>query len=200
MTEFNTYPYAASSREEANGRPLYNAGASEIASKRTSQRIRDDEPQGPGDFYPRSEAGDRSVPQWLAIASCAAAIAMLVPVTLYQSGLIGRLPEPPGSAFQADRLTQAPSAKPFGIPDGYLGLASYGVTLGLLLSERRTPVMNIARHAKLGLDGVMAGVNVGRQVKQGKYCSWCLGTAAATGAMLWFGYLAGKKRRESMAA
>jgi hypothetical protein len=196
MTEFNTYPYAAASREEAMGRPPYNAGASEVASKRTADLIRDNEPQGPGEMHGEI----RSTPQWLAIASCAAAIGTLVPITLYQSGVIGNLPEPPGSAFQADRLTKAPSARPFGIPDGYLGLASYGVTLGLLLSQRRTPVMNIARHAKLGLDGLVAGVNVGRQVKQGKYCSWCLGTAAATGAMLWFGYLAGKQRREARAA
>lgn len=140
---------------------------------------------------------ERSLPQWLAIAGCTAAIATLVPVALYQSGAIPHLPDPPGSRFDSDRLTTGPGSKPLGIPDSYLGLASYGTTLALLLSQRRTPIMNVARHAKLGLDATMAGTKAAGQLRKGKYCSWCLGTAAATGAMLWFGYLAGKKRRQA---
>jgi hypothetical protein len=73
---------------------------------------------------------------------------------------------------------------------------SYGTTLALLLSQSRSRQMNVARHAKLGLDAAMAGSKVAGQVRKGRYCSWCLGTAASTGAMLWFGYRAGKLRRE----
>uniref|UniRef100_A0A7V4XRZ6 Vitamin K epoxide reductase family protein n=1 Tax=Acidobacterium capsulatum TaxID=33075 RepID=A0A7V4XRZ6_9BACT len=145
----------------------------------------------------RGSAGERrSVPQWLMIASCVAAIGTLVPVALYQSGVIEHLPEPPGGRFDSDRLTMAKGSRPLGIPDSYLGLASYGTTLGLLLSPSRSPAMNVARHAKLGLDAAMAATKVAGQVRKGRYCSWCLGTAAATAAMMWFGYRAGKLRRE----
>lgn len=142
----------------------------------------------------------RSLPQWLTIASCAAAIAALVPVALYQTALIDHLPDPPGRRFQSDDVTLEPGTHPWGIPDSYLGLASYGTTLALLLSQKETPLMNVARHAKLAVDGAMAGTKVVGQIRKGRYCSWCLGTAAATGAMLWFGYLAGKKKREARAA
>jgi hypothetical protein len=144
----------------------------------------------------RSSADERSAPQWLMIASCVAAMGTLVPVALYQSGVIEHLPDPPGVLFDSDRLTMTQGSRPMGIPDSYLGLASYGTTLGLLLSPSRSPAMNVARHAKLGLDAAMAGTKVVGQVRKGRYCSWCLGTAAATAAMMWFGYRAGKLRRE----
>ena len=140
---------------------------------------------------------ERSRPQWLAIASCVAAIGTLVPVALYQSGAIEHLPDPPGWRFDSDRLTMAPGSRPLGIPDSYLGLASYGTTLALLLSPARDPLMNAARHAKLGLDAAMAASKVAGQVRKGRYCSWCLGTAGATAAMLWLGYRAGRLRREA---
>lgn len=155
-------------------------------------------------FYGAGRGGrqkdERSLPQWLAIASCAAAIGTLIPVALYQSGAIAHLPDPPGRRFDSDRLTTGPGSRPLGIPDSYLGLASYGATLALLLSPRRTPLMNVARHAKLGLDAAMAGTKAAGQLRKGRFCSWCLGTAAATGAMLWFGYRAGKQRREERVA
>jgi hypothetical protein len=142
-------------------------------------------------------AEERSLPQWFMIASCAAAIGTLIPVALYQSGTIKHLPDPPWWRFDSDQLAMAEGSRPLGIPDSYLGLASYGMTLGLLLSPGRSTAMNVARHAKLGLDAAMAGTKAVGQVRKGRYCSWCLGTAAATAAMLWFGYRAGKLRRET---
>lgn len=144
-----------------------------------------------------SEQKDKSsLPRRLAIASCAAAMGTLVPVALYQSGVLSHLPDPPGRQFDSDSLTEGPGSKPLGIPDSYLGFASYGATMALLLSQRRSVPMNLARHVKLGMDAAISGTKVARQIRKGKYCSWCLGTAAATGAMLWLGYLAGKQQRE----
>jgi uncharacterized membrane protein len=119
-------------------------------------------------------------------------------VALYQAGAIDHLPDPPVGGFRSEWVTNSRAARLFGIPDGYVGLASYAATLGLLASQRRTPAMNLARHAKLAVDATVAGVHTVRQLRSGRYCSWCIGTAAATGAMLWFGYLAGKRRRNEL--
>jgi len=45
-----------------------------------------------------------------------------------QVGAIDHLPDPPGSVFASDRITKSKSAYPLGIPDGILGLTSYGAT------------------------------------------------------------------------
>ena len=129
---------------------------------------------------------DRYASSTLALAACGTALATLVPITLYQTGVIPSLPDPAGSVFASETITSSKDAHPLGIPDGVLGLASYGVTLSLLLLSRRNMLARRALGAKLVLDGSMAGFNVVRQVVSfGKLCSWCTGTALATFAMVW---------------
>ena len=50
-------------------------------------------------------------------------------ISLYQTGLVKHLPEPPLGLFDADRVDAAADAYPLGVPDATLGLVSYGVTL-----------------------------------------------------------------------
>lgn len=123
------------------------------------------------------------------MAACGAAMAALVPVLLHQVGVVEHLPDPPGELFDSDEITESKAAHPMGVPDALLGLASYGVTMGLMLGARRCRVMRPALKAKLAMDGGMAGFNVVRQVVQfGKVCSWCTGTAAATAVMVAYGF------------
>jgi uncharacterized membrane protein len=122
---------------------------------------------------------------WVAIAAATAAVATLVPVALYQGGAIEELPDPPGEWFDSERITSGKSAHPLGIPDSYLGLASYGLTLLLLVKARKSKVARVLLGAKLDADGSMAAVNFGRQVVSfHKLCSWCSGTALATAVMV----------------
>ena len=72
----------------------------------------------------------------LTAATCAAVVT-LIPVVAHQIGAIDHLPDPPGSIFASDRITESKSAFPLGIPDGILGMTSYGVTLGLSCPQRR---------------------------------------------------------------
>lgn len=119
-----------------------------------------------------------------AIAACSVALATLVPVTLYQIGVLKRLPDPPGDVFDSERITMSKVAHPGGIPDGLLGLASFATTMGLLLAARRRPTVRVVLGAKLSLDVGVAGFNAIRQVVRfGKLCSWCTGTALAAGTM-----------------
>ena len=127
---------------------------------------------------------DRTV----ALVGCSLALGALVPVALYQSDLMDQLPDPPGRIFDSERITSSKTAHPFGIPDSYLGLASYGTTLGLVLLAGKSPWARRLLGAKLVGDAGFASFNAVRQVVRfGKLCSWCSGTALATAAIVYGG-------------
>ncbi len=124
----------------------------------------------------------------LLLGACCTALATLVPVSLYQAGVLGHLPDPPCSLFDSQRITTSKAAHPFGIPDGPLGLASFGATLALILLAKRHPNAKKILGAKLTLDASAAAFNACRQVISfGKLCSWCTGTALAAGIMVYAG-------------
>ncbi len=136
-----------------------------------------------GDAILSSGSGDK-----LLIAGCCTALATLVPVTLYQTGALHRLPDPPFGVFDSEQITMSHAAHPLGIPDGVLGLASFGTTLALTLLARRHDGARKLLGAKLILDASAAAFNAGRQVVGfGKLCSWCTGTALAAGVMAYGG-------------
>ncbi len=122
------------------------------------------------------------------LAACGAAIATLTPVVLHQLGVIEHLPDLPGAVFASDAITESKMAHPLGVPDGLLGLASYGTTLALAVAAPRSAAVRRALGAKLLADGGAAGFNAVRQVVRfRKLCSWCMGTVAATAVMVWAG-------------
>lgn len=124
----------------------------------------------------------------LVLSACGAAIATLVPVALHQAGVIRHLPDPPSAIFDSDRITESEMAHPLGIPDGWLGLASYGATFALAVFEGRCVVVRRALGAKLLLDASAAAFNASRQVVRfRRLCSWCTGTALATAVMVYAG-------------
>jgi uncharacterized membrane protein len=124
----------------------------------------------------------------LLIAACCTALATLVPVALYQTGMLKRLPDPPFGVFNSERITKSKAAHPFGIPDSLLGLASFATTLALILLARRRPDAKRLLGAKLTLDLSAAVFNASRQVISfGELCSWCTATALAAGGMAYSG-------------
>jgi hypothetical protein len=124
----------------------------------------------------------------LLIVSSCAALATLLPVVLYQTGVVSDLPDPPLRIFNSPRITQSSAAHPFGIPDSLLGVASFGITLTLALVARRHDGVKTALGAKLALDASAAAFNAGRQVVCfGQLCSWCTLTAMATAVMAYAG-------------
>jgi hypothetical protein len=76
-------------------------------------------------------------------------------------------------------------------------MASYGVTLALLLASRPSrPIVNKMLRAKLALDATMAIRKVRRQISDhGRLCSWCLGAAAATAGIVYFARKAREQER-----
>jgi uncharacterized membrane protein len=122
------------------------------------------------------------------IACCGGAMASLVPVALFQFKAIRNLPDPPGSLFDSERITTSRAAFPLDIPDGALGLVSYGTTLALLVADTPSrPILHKVVQAKLLLDGGIAVTNAVRQfVRFKKVCSWCMGTVLGTAGMLYW--------------
>ncbi len=124
----------------------------------------------------------------LLFGACCSALATLVPVALYQTGVISRLPDPPMSVFESERITMSKAAHPLGIPDALLGLISFSATLTLAILARRSRTARSLLGAKLALDASAAVFNAGRQVFSfGGLCSWCTGTAISAGVMAYAG-------------
>jgi uncharacterized membrane protein len=121
----------------------------------------------------------------IAVTAAATALATLVPVALYQGKVIDVLPDPRGPWFDSEKVTDSKSAHPLGIPDSFLGLASYSITIALLVASRNSILARRGLRVKLIADGSLAAFNFGRQlISFHKLCSWCSGTAVATAFMV----------------
>jgi hypothetical protein len=85
-------------------------------------------------------------------------------VAAHQLGLLPHLPDPPVSVFDSDRIFELKVAHPWGIPDGLLGLGSYGATLTLVLLTRRDEKWNGLQSLKRKADASAASFNLCRQI------------------------------------
>jgi uncharacterized membrane protein len=105
-------------------------------------------------------------------------------IGLYQSRLVGRLWCPLlGDGCQA--VADAPFAHPYGIPDGYLGAALYGLIVALVLvshGQRWTWIALLV----LGVFATYANVKgVYDMAKLGAFCTYCLFATATPPLLLW---------------
>lgn len=116
-------------------------------------------------------------------------IASMGIITLYQTGIIKHLPEPPG--FDADKVDASAEAYAWlATPDAALGLGSYAATLGLAAMggpdrASQQPWIPLALAAKTLFDAAQAGkLTVDQWTKHKAFCSYCLVAAGATFAAL----------------
>jgi len=114
-------------------------------------------------------------------------------IALYQMGIIKHLPEPPLPRLDADRVDASPEAySRFATPDGFLGLGSYAMTMGLAAMgdkdrARTQPWIVLALAAKVAFDTSQAvRLTVDQATKQKAFCFWCLLSAACTFATVPF--------------
>lgn len=121
------------------------------------------------------------------IASSLLAAGAMMPIALYQTGLIRHLPEPPLPWLDADTIDAAPEAyEILAVPDAILGIGSYAVTAALAAAggERRLEQMQwlpFALAAKVAIDAAYAGkLTIDQWTRHRAFCSWCLLGAAAS--------------------
>jgi uncharacterized membrane protein len=119
-----------------------------------------------------------------AIALAAVSAGAMLYVGLYQSRAVNRLWCPiveDGCQAVAD----APFARPFGIPDGYIGVALY-LLIGLLLFlpiETLWIWISLLALAALAVAANLLGVL--DMIKLGSFCVYCLATTLASPFLLW---------------
>lgn len=117
-------------------------------------------------------------------------------ISLYQTGVVKHLPEPPLPGLDADRVDASDEAyQRFSTPDAVLGLGSYALTMALAEvggqdRARKQPWLPLGLAGKIGFD--LAQVVRMTRIQWTKYrafCFWCLVSAAATvaSAVLTFG-------------
>lgn len=112
-------------------------------------------------------------------------------ITLYQMGIIKRMPEAALPYLNADKVDASEEAYArLAMPDGALGIVSYAVTLALASMAgpdraRTRPLIPLALTAKAAVDAIQAGqLTVDQWVRHRAFCSWCLLTAGITFAVL----------------
>jgi uncharacterized membrane protein len=108
-------------------------------------------------------------------------------ITLYQTGLLSRLPDLPLRRFDARKVNGSAQAYDrLDTPDAALGLASYATTLVLAAMggrgrARRQPWIPLLLMAKVVLDALEAArLTRDQWTKHRAFCAWCLAAAAAT--------------------
>lgn len=120
----------------------------------------------------------------LAYALAASSAAAMLYVGLYQSRAIQHLWCPVfGRGCQA--VADAPFARPFGIPDGYIAAVLYGIILVLLLGpvEKRwiwIPLLILGSLATLA-----NALGVRDMARLGDFCFYCVLTSVASPILLW---------------
>ena len=115
------------------------------------------------------------------------ASASMALITLYQTGLIRHIPEPPLPLLNADEVDASAEAYGrFGTPDAVLGLGSYAATMGLAAMggpdrHRTMPWIPFALAGKMAFDVANAGrLFVDQWTKHKAFCFWCVIAAGAT--------------------
>src|SRR5260370_29949560 len=125
----------------------------------------------------------------IAFGVAAVSAAAMIYVGLYQSRLVGRLLCPIFGGG-CEGVADAPFARPFGIPDGYIGAVLYVVVLALLFA----PPVRWVWIALLGLSAAATLANivgVYDMMNFGGDCFYCLPTTGFSPLLLWAGWAEG---------
>ena len=104
-------------------------------------------------------------------------------ISLYQTGIIRHLPDPPHPIFDSDKINASEDAYQFGAPDGPISAVAYATSM-LLASAAgsdktgRKPVLDVALGATVAGNAVGAAYYLFNMIfKQKKICPYCVAGA-----------------------
>ena len=121
----------------------------------------------------------------LAMLLSGASSGAMLYIGLYQSRIVERL-WCPLNGQGCEAVADATFARPFGVPDGYIGAVLYAIILALLFVPLGQRWPSIALFV-LGMLAVAANViGVYDMSRLGSFCTYCLLTAGASPLLLWF--------------
>jgi len=121
--------------------------------------------------------------RFIAFGISAVSAAAMLYVGLYQGRFVGRL-ICPIFADGCEGVADAPFARPFGVPDGYIGAVLYALIAVLLLA----PTGRGIRFALLALSGLATVANiigVRDMMNLGSFCFYCVTTTVLSPVLLW---------------
>jgi uncharacterized membrane protein len=117
------------------------------------------------------------------VLAALSAAAMLY-VGLYQSRAVQHLWCPIfGKGCEA--VANAPFARPFGIPDGYVATVLYGLILVLLLGPVERLWIWVPLLILAGLATLANALGVWDMARLGSFCFYCMLTTVASPVLLW---------------
>jgi uncharacterized membrane protein len=122
----------------------------------------------------------------LAIAALSAA-AMLY-VGAYQVRAVAHL-KCPVFGHGCEAVADAPFARPFGIPDGFIGASLYVLLIGMVLLNPQVAWVKYSIRGVAVLAGVANILGVIDMSRFGAYCFYCLLTTALTPFLVWMAFL-----------
>lgn len=126
------------------------------------------------------DSGSRALAYVLAASSAAA----MLYLGLYQSRAVQHLWCPVfGNGCEA--VADAPFARPFGIPDGYIAAILYGIILILLLAPVGRLWVWILLLVLVSLATLANALGVRDMAQLGHFCFYCVFTTAASPVLLW---------------
>lgn len=112
-------------------------------------------------------------------------IGAMTAVTLFQTGIVKHLPDPPLPDFDSDKVNSSDTAYALGVPDGALSLASLAANIPLASfggadRTEKMPLVPIALAAKATVEAAVAGWYFYQMpAKEKKWCAYCIAGAAA---------------------
>jgi len=118
-------------------------------------------------------------------------IGAMTAVTLFQTGVVKHLPDPPIDGFDSDKVNSSDTAYALGVPDGALSLASLAANIPLAAfgGENRVeemPLVPLAAAAKATVEAAVAGWYFYQMpTKEKAWCGYCI-----VGALTNFGIAA----------
>jgi len=107
-------------------------------------------------------------------------IAAMTAVTLFQTGVVKHLPDPPLPGFDSDKVNSSDTAYALGVPDGALSLASLAANIPLAAygGENRAaemPLVPLAIAAKSTVEAAVAGWYFYQMpTKEKAWCGYCI--------------------------
>lgn len=150
----------------------------------TRNELRNYDPQRRREELQRGDTGDLRRRRAIIGLSLVGMTAMAA-VSLFQTGVVKHLPDPPLESFDSDKVNSSSTAYMLGVPDGTVSLASLAANIPLAAwgGTRRAqeqPLIPLAIAAKAALEAAVAGWYFYQMpTKEKAWCGYCIVGALA---------------------
>jgi uncharacterized membrane protein len=104
-------------------------------------------------------------------------------VSLFQTGVIEHLPDPPIDGFDSDKVNSSDTAYALGAPDGTLSLASLAANIPIAAfgganRSQQQPIVPVLAAGKAVVEAIVAGWYFYQMpVVEKKWCGYCIAGA-----------------------